>query len=166
MQVSRRQTLALTAALAAASLSIKSARAEDVVVKVILNDKGMDAGMASGLAWGTAGADMSKATMSMTATPRTIKAGRVTLLAINDSKDQIHEMIVVPMPTDGSPLPYDKQDERVDEDAAHSLGEVSELDPGTSGALTINLKAGNYLLICNVPGHYDSGMWTTLQVES
>lgn len=43
---------------------------------------------------------------------------------------------------------------RVDEDKAGDKGEVSELDPGKSGTLTVELKAGKYLLICNVPGHY------------
>ena len=34
------------------------------------------------------------------------------------------------------------------------LGEVSELDPGKSGTLTLTIKPGKYLLVCNVPGHY------------
>jgi uncharacterized cupredoxin-like copper-binding protein len=42
---------------------------------------------------------------------------------------------------------------------------VSELDPGKSGALTITLEPGLYLLFCNVPGHFISGMWTTITVK-
>ena len=42
--------------------------------------------------------------------------------------------------------------------------EVSELDPGASGSLTVALQPGKYLLICNVPGHYASGMWTEFTV--
>jgi len=33
------------------------------------------------------------------------------------------------------------------------------------GKLTLNLKAGTYLLLCNQPGHYKSGMSTKLVVE-
>jgi uncharacterized cupredoxin-like copper-binding protein len=47
----------------------------------------------------------------------------------------------------------------------HSLGEISELKPGARGKLTLNLKAGTYLLLCNQPGHYKAGMSTKLVVE-
>jgi hypothetical protein len=39
-----------------------------------------------------------------------------------------------------------------------SLGEIADLAPGKTGKLTVNLKAGTYLLICNQPGHYKDGM--------
>ncbi|WP_245455931.1 sulfocyanin-like copper-binding protein [Mesorhizobium sp. M7A.F.Ca.US.008.03.1.1] len=42
---------------------------------------------------------------------------------------------------------------------------MSELDPDKSGTLTVDLKAGKYLLICNVPGHYGAGMWAEFTVE-
>jgi uncharacterized cupredoxin-like copper-binding protein len=54
---------------------------------------------------------------------------------------------------------------RVNEDAAGHLGEVSELDPGQSGSLSMKLDPGTYMLFCNVPGHYMAGMWTTITVE-
>ena len=44
------------------------------------------------------------------------------------------------------------------------MGEVSELDPGKSGSLTVTLNPGKYLLICNDPGHYVSGMWAEFDV--
>jgi len=31
--------------------------------------------------------------------------------------------------------------------------------------LTVDLKAGKYLLICNVPGHYGAGMWAEFTVD-
>ncbi|MGX7876784.1 sulfocyanin-like copper-binding protein [Mesorhizobium sp. ORM6] len=31
--------------------------------------------------------------------------------------------------------------------------------------MTVDLKAGKYLLICNVPGHYGAGMWTEFTVD-
>ena len=45
------------------------------------------------------------------------------------------------------------------------LGEVSELDPGKSGTLTLKLDPGTYMLFCNIPGHYMAGMWTTVTVK-
>ena len=73
-------------------------------------------------------------------------------------------MIVMFLQDPTKPLPYIDAENRVDEDKAGDKGEVSELDPGKSGALTVPLKAGKYLLICNVPGHYGAGMWTEFTV--
>ena len=47
----------------------------------------------------------------------------------------------------------------------HSLGEITDLKPGAHGKLTLNLKPGSYLLICNEPGHYKAGMTAPLLVE-
>ena len=88
-----------------------------------------------------------------------VKAGRVTLGAVNRSKDLVHEVLVVPAPSDGKELPYDTKTNTIIEKRVHSLGEISESKPGASGKLTLNLKAGTYLLLCNQPalqvGHVD-----------
>ena len=94
-----------------------------------------------------------------------VKAGRVTFEVVNQSKDLVHEMLVVPAPSDGKELPYDTKTATIMEKRVHSLGEVPELKPGARGKLTLNLKAGTYLLLCNQPGHYKSGMSTNLVVE-
>jgi uncharacterized cupredoxin-like copper-binding protein len=73
-------------------------------------------------------------------------------------------MIVMQLQDPTKPLPYIDQENRVDEDKAGDKGEVSELDPGKTGSLTISLKPAKYLLICNVPGHYAAGMWTEFEV--
>ena len=134
-------------------------------VQVSLWDKGADMSMVTGFAYGTPNLDMSKATMGMTATPATVKAGKVTFRVKNSSKDTIHEMIVMYLADPSKPLPYIAAENRVDEDKAGDKGEVSELDPGASGTLTVDLKAGKYLLICNVPGHFATGMWTEFTVK-
>ena len=134
-------------------------------VHVSLWDKGGDMMMAKGLVYGAPGLDLSKATMGITATPGAVKAGDVTFDVVNDSKDTEHEMIVMYLADPSKQLPYVASEERVDEDRAGDKGEVSELEPGASGSLTINLKPGKYLLICNVAGHYAAGMWTEFTVE-
>jgi len=147
--------------LLAVSAAIASAA---TVVKVDLWDKGAAMTMATGLAYGTPGLDMSKATMGIKASPATASAGVVTFKVTNTSKDTVHEMIVMYMADPTKPLPYIDAENRVDEDKAGDKGEVSELDPGQSGSLTVALKPGKYLLICNVPGHFASGMWTEFEV--
>ncbi|WP_457154945.1 sulfocyanin-like copper-binding protein [Mesorhizobium sp. P5_C1] len=128
-------------------------------------DKGAGMEMPMGLAYATPGLDITKATMGIKASPGTVKAGEVTFKVINDSKDTVHEMIVMYLAEPGKPLPYLEAENRVDEDKAGDKGEVSELDPGKSGTLTVELKAGKYLLICNVPGHYGAGMWAEFTVH-
>jgi uncharacterized cupredoxin-like copper-binding protein len=104
--------------------------------------------------------------MKMTATPDSVKAGRVTIHATNRSQVLVHEVIVVRAPADGTPLPYDDKKGEVIEKKIKDLGEVSDLPPGKSGSLTLQLRPGNYLLICNQPNHYKAGMWTKLTVTA
>ena len=77
----------------------------------------------------------------------------------------MHEMILAGIAGTSKPMPYIANENRVDEDKAGDLGEVSELEPGKAGSLKVTLKPGTYLLYCNVPGHYVSGMWTTIVVK-
>jgi uncharacterized cupredoxin-like copper-binding protein len=119
--------------------------------------------MPTGLGMGMAGADVSKSPMQVVADETTVKAGEVEFDVTNASKDLVHEMLVIPAPA-AAQLPYLSGEEEVDEDKAGSLGEVEELDPGTTGKLSLILKTGHYVLFCNVPGHYTAGMWTTLSV--
>jgi uncharacterized cupredoxin-like copper-binding protein len=66
-------------------------------------------------------------------------------------------------------LPADKlvvgSDDRVDEESMTSMGEVSELDAGKNGTLTVSLAAGHYVLICNIAGHYRQGMHVDFTVN-
>jgi uncharacterized cupredoxin-like copper-binding protein len=102
--------------------------------------------------------------MGITIYQHTIKAGAVTFEVKNNSEKTVHEMLVLPIKDTNTSLPYLKNESRLDESKTKSLGEVSELDPGKSGTLTLNLKPGKYLLTCNVPTHYMAGMWTLLTV--
>jgi uncharacterized cupredoxin-like copper-binding protein len=156
----------LTAGLAAFAFAgmANAALAAPSVIKVTLFDLGSGATMATDMGM-TMGGDKSKAVMKIAATPAFARAGDVTFEVTNNSKDVIHEMIVVKLKDEKTPLPYVAADNKVDEDAAGHLGEVSELDPGKGGALTLKLDPGTYMLLCNIPGHYMAGMWTTVTVK-
>jgi uncharacterized cupredoxin-like copper-binding protein len=134
------------------------------VIKVSLIDLGAAMEMPTNLGMAMGG-DMSKATMAVVVDKAKVPAGDVTFEVTNDSKEMIHEMLVAPVADSTKPLPYVSSDVRVDEEASKDLGEVSELDPGKSGSLTIALKPGTYILFCNVAGHYMAGMWTLITVE-
>jgi uncharacterized cupredoxin-like copper-binding protein len=134
------------------------------VVKVELWDKGAMADMPTSFVYGQPGVDLSKAPMGMKLSRASVPAGPVTFEVTNSSKDTVHEMIVMYLADPSKPLPYLQSESRVDEDKAGDKGEVSELDPGKSGSLTVDLKPGKYVLICNVPFHFTAGMWTTFEV--
>ncbi len=151
-----------TAALMAGGIAASEAAS---VVHVSLWDKGGDMQMATGLEYGMPGIDKSNATMGVRAVPAVARTGKVTFQVRNDSKDTIHEMIVMYLADPSKLLPYIAAENRVDEDKAGDKGEVSELDPGMSGSLTVDLRPGKYLLICNVPGHYAAGMWSEFTVQ-
>lgn len=93
-----------------------------------------------------------------------VPAGAVTFRAVNQSKDQVHELIVVRSDPAQKVLPYDEKKAEVVEKRIKHLGEISDLKPGASGSITLNLKPGSYVLICNQPGHYKAGMTTAFSV--
>src|ERR1700687_5275041 len=95
----------------------------------------------------------------------TVTAGRVTFRATNRSKNLIHEMIVVKVDPKKPALPYDEKKTEVIEKKIQNLGEISNLKPGAAGAMTLSLKPGSYVLICNQPGHYKAGMVANLLVN-
>ena len=138
----------------------------DAVVNVSLLDKGgeIDLSKSMGLGMGMK-ADMNMAIMSIDTEQKSVPAGKVTFEVTNNSKGTIHEMLVAPVADENTVLPFLDNENRADEEKSGDLGEVSELEPGKTGTLIVDMKPGLYILYCNVPGHYMAGMWTTLRVE-
>ena len=116
--------------------------------------------MGQGNGQGMMGAGM----MAIRTDVSTVAAGEVTFDVTNWSRGLVHEMLVVAVDNPDAQLPYDADDQRVIEEKINSLGETEEMQPKTSKTLTLDLKPGTYLLVCNLPGHYAAGMWTVLTV--
>ncbi|MBV8447628.1 MAG: copper resistance protein [Hyphomicrobiales bacterium] len=93
-------------------------------------------------------------------------AGQVRFEATNESKNLVHEMILVKSDQDPSTFPYNAKKDEVVEAKVKSLGEVSELKPGNSGHLTVSLRPGRYVLYCNQAGHAHQGMWARFNVTA
>ena len=164
MSVKLARHLLIAAAAAGALFTMQPAFAAGTAIKVILGDTTADIDLKATLGMGLNG-DMTKATMTLKAEPNDVPAGVVNFEVENSSKATIHEMIVAAVADVTKPMPFNAEEYRVDEDKAGDIGEVSELDPGKSGKLSVTLKPGTYLLYCNVPGHYMSGMWATITVK-
>jgi uncharacterized cupredoxin-like copper-binding protein len=99
-----------------------------------------------------------------------VKAGEVVFDVTNAATSTVeHEMLVVLLTpaqlADPKSLPMRKGESRFDEDAVKDFGEVSELQPGATGSLTLTLAPGHYMLVCNVAGHYQAGMDTIIDVK-
>jgi uncharacterized cupredoxin-like copper-binding protein len=102
--------------------------------------------------------------MAMKTSVKTVKAGKVTFQVTNTSHDVKHEFLVASLTVPLNKVPYDDTKGRVEESKLKGLKELGDLDPGKSGSMTMNLKAGKYLLFCNIPGHFKAGMRAVLTV--
>lgn len=153
---------ALAAALTGAAVAPALAA---TTIDVQLWDRGANVEMMLNMGKSPMMKDMGMAPMGITVSTDSVPAGEVTFAVTNTSKEVIHEMVLSPLASPDAVLPFDEANAKVDEDAAGHLGEVAELDPGAKGSLTLTLKPGLYILFCNIPGHFTSGMWTLVTVK-
>jgi uncharacterized cupredoxin-like copper-binding protein len=133
------------------------------IVRVTLADMGMRRMMGGVAPMG--------AHMRLAASPSTVAAGRVSLVASNLGW-RTHELVILPLAngaTAGHRIPG--ADGKVAETG--SLGEASNscaagsgegIRSGTVGWTTLTLARGRYELVCNLRNHYADGMHRELDV--
>jgi uncharacterized cupredoxin-like copper-binding protein len=88
-----------------------------------------------------------------------VPAGKVTFVATNAGKEE-HEMVVVRTAKPAGSLMKGKEASE-----AGAVDEIPEFDAGLTKRLSLDLKPGHYVLLCNVPGHYKAGMFTDFTVK-
>jgi uncharacterized cupredoxin-like copper-binding protein len=93
-----------------------------------------------------------------------VKAGTVSFDVTNWSRSIVHDLLVVAVSNPTAPLPFDYGQSRVPEEQVKVAGKSEDLEPNGSKTFDVALTPGSYLVICNVPGHYASGMVTPLTV--
>ena len=102
-----------------------------------------------------------------------IEAGEVTFV-IENQGGETHEFVVVEAAS-ADDLPVD-DDDAFDEDEFgedNVLGEVEDIEAGDTAELTLDLEAGDYVLLCNIveeedgeaESHFAEGMHATFTVE-
>lgn len=86
-------------------------------------------------------------------------AGSVTF-QINNAGAVVHEFVVLKTDVAADKLSVDASTGAVSEETPGLtvVDEVEDIAVGASPSLTVDLPAGHYVLICNVPGHYAGGM--------
>ena len=93
------------------------------------------------------------------ATPSSTEHGRVTF-NVRNTAGMEHELIVIKTRRRAADLPL--RNGRASERG--SKGDV-EVEGGERERLTLNLRAGHYVLICNIGQHYQAGMRTNFTVR-
>lgn len=91
--------------------------------------------------------------------PSAVPAGAVTFDVTNDGT-VVHEFVVFKTDLDEEALPEASGEDAIDESASEleSMGEVEDVEVGGTKSFTATLEPGDYVAICNVVGHYGSGM--------
>ena len=99
----------------------------------------------------------------VTAEPASVPAGDVTFNVTNIG-ESTHEFLVVRTDLAADKLPVDGN--AVDETSPDIdiVDEIEDIEPGQTMSLSITLEAGDYVLICNLPAHYQSGMYLAFEV--
>jgi uncharacterized cupredoxin-like copper-binding protein len=111
------------------------------------------------------GGTMISATLSEWAVaPETssVDAGEVTFVVSNEGSID-HEFLIIRSDEAPDALPVDSG--QVPEDDIDVVDEIEPFSAGATEEITVDLPAGNYLLICNIAGHYEAGMRTAFTVN-
>jgi uncharacterized cupredoxin-like copper-binding protein len=111
------------------------------------------------------------ARMMLRATPPSVPAGQISLIALNMG-GRPHELVVLPLAVGarsgqrrvGSDGTADEAGAIGEASAACTGGEGDGVPVGSSSWTTLTLPPGRYELICNLPAHYADGMHDELDV--
>jgi uncharacterized cupredoxin-like copper-binding protein len=90
-----------------------------------------------------------------------VASGNVTFNISNEGPST-HEFVVIQSDLAPDALPV--KDGEVEEDKVDGVGEQEDIAPGTTTPLSLDLQPGSYVVICNLPGHYEQGMYAGLTV--
>lgn len=109
---------------------------------------------------------------SVATDPTSAEAGEMTFEATNDGPDDTHEFVVFQTDLSLTDLPTDENG-AVDEtgEGLELIGEIEDIEVGETDSVTLNLDAGNYVLVCNIwdedeqEAHYQEGMRTGFTVS-
>jgi len=100
--------------------------------------------------------------MAITLDRSTIYGGNI-LFAVTNRGAALHEFVVLRTDTDPADMQADPEEVgKIIEEG--NIGEIDGVDPSRFSALELDLTPGNYLLICNEPGHFAAGMHLQLTV--
>ena len=98
---------------------------------------------------------------AVTLDPTSGEAGSLTFAATNEGT-QTHEIEVFRGDVDPATLPIEGN--VASTEGLELVDEIEDITPGSTADLTIDLDAGTYVVMCNLPGHFEQGMHAVFEV--
>lgn len=98
---------------------------------------------------------------SVTPTPATFPSGDITF-AIDNQGPSVHEFVIIRSDVAPDQLPVENG--LIPEDKVDVVDEAEDIAPGTDTTLSVSLEPGSYVLVCNLPSHYEQGMHAAFTV--
>lgn len=106
--------------------------------------------------------------------PTSIEAGEIEFVADNQGSEP-HELVLV-QAADAAALPVDADGAVVEDELPEPrfIGEIEDVESGSSKSAAFDLEAGDYVLLCNiteeedsgeVESHFAEGMYASFTVE-
>ena len=99
---------------------------------------------------------------SITLSAPTIKAG-VVKIGIRNLGTMVHDFDLIKTDLPFDKLPIDGGSAKAKEDGL--VRQMLNISPNRVTTIEASLAAGNYVILCNVAGHYQLGMRVALKVE-
>jgi uncharacterized cupredoxin-like copper-binding protein len=96
--------------------------------------------------------------------PESIGPGSITF-DLHNIGATIHNFHVIKTDLAPEDLPIDDTGFAVDLSGLDAIENSRDIDPGGTETVTAQLEPANYVLICNVPSHYQSGMHVEFVVQ-
>jgi uncharacterized cupredoxin-like copper-binding protein len=96
--------------------------------------------------------------------PASIPSGGAITFRVANEGPATHEFVVVRSDLPSDQLPIGSDGLSVDEDALTDVGEISQVDYGSTESIRVSLPPGRYVFFCNLEGHYLGGMHAALVV--
>jgi uncharacterized cupredoxin-like copper-binding protein len=97
----------------------------------------------------------------ITARPDAVSSGAIDLVIVNDGAI-VHELEIFSGVDAGQTLKASNS--VADTTNLDLIDEVEDILPSATAKLVVDLEPGTYLVICNLPGHYEQGMSTYVTV--
>jgi len=112
---------------------------------------------------GDDGVEVSLQNDAVTLDPDSSAAGAVTFNTTNQGSET-HEIEVFRNVGDVDPTALPIADGVASTDGLELIDEIEDITPGASADLTVDLTAGSYVVMCNLPDHYGRGMVSSFEV--
>ena len=107
--------------------------------------------------------DVTETSFKIALSMDSVPAGTVTFHVKNQAEAVPHQLTVIKTDKPADQLPT--SDNKVDTSSLNVVGSSDNIQAGGNQDLTVDLTPGTYVLICNLPSHYQNGMYTSFTVQ-